>query len=378
MAIKADDIDALAALACEKKLDLTIVGPEAPLAAGIVDRFQALGLPVFGPTQAAARLESSKVFAKTLMERYSIPCAHGSSFSSFDSALKYLSTQPLPVVVKADGLAAGKGVTVAATIAEAEKALYEIMQSRLYGAAGDSVLIEECLVGREVSFLAVSDGHTVLPLAAACDYKRAYNGNTGPNTGGMGGYSPPRFLYPALSTQIIDTIIKPTIAALAAEGTPYRGVLYAGLMITADGPKVLEFNARLGDPETQVILPLLETDLVEIAAGVIEGRLEAGTVRLSGKASVGVVMASCGYPGPYKTGFPIYGLDTLDGGTLVFHAGTRCDSQGQIVTTGGRVLSVVATGNSLADARRRAYGRLENINFEGGYYRRDIARFQGG
>jgi phosphoribosylamine--glycine ligase len=250
-------------------IDLTVVGPEAPLAAGIVDHFSALGIPIFGPSGAAAKIESSKVFSKQLMQKYGIPCPRGAIFSDYKQAREYLEAQSPPMVVKADGLAAGKGVTVATSKEEAQQALSDIMETKAFGTAGDSVIIEECLVGKEVSLLAFTDGKTVIPMVPACDYKRAFDSDKGPNTGGMGSYSPPGFFDAALTRQVVETILKPTVEALAKEGAPYKGVLYAGLMLAADGPKVLEFNARFGDPETQVILPRLKSDLVDIILAIV-------------------------------------------------------------------------------------------------------------
>ena len=366
------DIDSLLKAAREKKIDLTIVGPEAPLAAGIVDRFEDAGIPIFGPTRAATEIEASKVFARELMIKYNIPCAPGASFSSYAEARKYLKEQTPPVVVKADGLAAGKGVTVADTIPQALEALANIMEVKAFGAAGDRVIIEERLVGKEMSFITFTDGLNIAPMAPACDYKRIYDGDKGPNTGGMGGYSPPSFYNAALADEIIDTIIKPALRAMANEGRTYRGVLYAGLMLTADGPRVMEFNARFGDPETQVVLPLLETDLVDIILSVIGGNLGQLDIEWSKGACVGVVMTSAGYPGPYQKGFPISGLADLDKDVLVFHAGTRPES-GQVLTDGGRVLTVVATGSNLNEARQRVYSNLPRVHFDGCYYRQDIA-----
>ncbi len=367
------DIDSLIKVALDLKIDLVIVGPEAPLAMGIVDQFQRQGIPIFGPTQNAARIETSKVFAKHLMQKYSIPCARGTAFSNYSDAMKYILDHPLPVVIKADGLAAGKGVTVAFTKEEAIAALTNIMKKKIFGDAGDSVVIEEWLAGREVSFLAFSDGKTVVPMVPACDYKRAFDNDEGPNTGGMGSYSPPGFFDSKLMNQTVETILKPAIEAMDKEGSPYKGVLYAGLMVTADGPKVLEFNARFGDPETQVILPRLKTDLVDILLAVLNAELDRLTIEWSPDACVGVVMASQGYPGNYKTGFPISGLDGVDRNILVFHAGTRFGEDGKIYTAGGRVLTVTATGKTISDARDKVYQNLPRITFEGCYYRKDIA-----
>ncbi len=367
------NIDSVARVALDLKIDLAIVGPEGPLALGIVDQFERQGIPVFGPTQNAARIETSKVFAKHLMQKYSIPCARGATFSSYSDARKYILDHPLPVVIKADGLAAGKGVTVAFTKEEATSALRDIMEKKIFGPAGNSVVIEEWLAGREVSLLAFSDGKTVVPMVPACDYKRAFDNDEGPNTGGMGSYSPPGFFDTKLLDQTVETILKPAVRAMDAEGSPYKGVLYAGLMVTADGPKVLEFNARFGDPETQVILPRLKTDLVDVLFAVLNSKLSTLTIEWSQDACVGVVIASQGYPGSYRTGFPITGLDDLDGDIVLFHAGTRLGEDSRVYTAGGRVLTIAATGKTMADARNKVYQNLPRIRFEGCYYRKDIA-----
>ena len=368
------DLEGLAQAARLHSVDLTVVGPEAPLAEGIVDHFQAAGLSIFGPTQAAARIESSKVFAKELMAKYFIPTGSAEVFDSYEEAERYVRMHSPPLVVKADGLAAGKGVTVANTEEEAIKALRECMVERVFGPSGDRVLVEECLSGREVSVFAFVDGETVSPMVAACDYKRAYDGDRGPNTGGMGAYSPPEFWNSDLEREIRDTIMAPTARALAKEGCPYRGVLYGGLILTDDGPKVIEFNCRLGDPETQVIIPRLSSDLAGILVAVLEGRLSETAIEWSSDACVGVVMAPGGYPGNYETGFPISGLSQARETTEVFHAGTRPSDDGKaVVTSGGRTLTVVGRGSSLPEARERAYGNIEKISFTGGFYRRDIA-----
>jgi phosphoribosylamine--glycine ligase len=354
------------------KIDLTVVGPEAPLAEGIVDHFIVRGLQIFGPTRQATQIESSKVFAKELMQKYNIPCAKSVSFSDYNKAKEYIKRQKPPLVVKADGLAAGKGVIVADSLSRALDALSQIMEAKAFGAAGDRVVIEEHLPGKEMSAFAFTDGHTAIPMVSACDYKPAFDGDQGPNTGGMGSYSPPHFMTPALSKTVGETIMEPAVKAMHDEGRAYRGVLYGGLMITNNGPKVLEFNARFGDPEAQVTLPLLKTDLVDIMLAVIDNKLEQIEVEWSEDACVGVVMASAGYPGSYKTGFPITGLDDLDQDILVFHAGTKLES-GEVLTSGGRVLTVVARGKTLAEAREKVYANIPRIQFEGCHYRKDIA-----
>jgi phosphoribosylamine--glycine ligase len=371
LTIPPTNIEALAKAAQQHHIDLTVVGPEAPLALGIVDLFQSLDLSIFGPTQAATQLESSKVFAKELMQKYSIPCAQGAVFSSFSEAMDYVKSQPAPIVIKADGLAAGKGAIVAPSQEQAFAALSDMMERRIFGAAGDKVIVDEYLSGQEVSLLAFTDGHHVSPMVPACDYKRAFDFDQGPNTGGMGGYSPPSFFGQRQVEQVKRTILEPVVHAMAQEGTPYKGVLYAGLMVTSEGAKVLEFNARFGDPENQVMIPRLKTDLVDIMLAVLNGSLDRMKIEWSDEACVGVVMASQGYPGSYKTGFPITGLDKLDKGILVFHAGTT--TKEGVVTDGGRVLTVVAKGRTLGEARDKAYANLPRIHFEGCHYRRDIA-----
>jgi len=307
------------------------------------------------------------------MQKYGIPCPNSITFSSYSEAKKYLESQPAPIVVKADGLAAGKGVTVASSKEEALKALSDIMKTKIFGSAGDSVVIEECLAGKEVSLLAFTDGKTVIPMVPACDYKRVFDNDQGPNTGGMGSYSPPGFFDAKLTQQVVKTILQPAVEAMAQEGMPYKGVLYAGLMIAADGPKVLEFNARFGDPETQATLPRLQTDLVDILLAIVDNRLNEVAADWNNDACVGVVMASAGYPGNYKTGFSITGLDKLDKETLVFHAGTKRSENSQVYTDGGRVLTVTASGKNMAEARAKVYQNLPRIHFDGCHYRKDIA-----
>lgn len=373
LSLRPTDIEALGKAAQEKSIDLAVVGPEVPLALGIVDHFNDLGIPIFGPTKAATQIESSKVFTKGLMQKYGIPCPKGVAFSSYSEAQKYLRKQQPPIVIKADGLAAGKGVTVANTMEEAEKALANSMKEKIFGPAGNKVLIEERLVGKEVSLLAFTDGKTVIPMIPACDYKRVFDNDQGSNTGGMGSYSPPSFFNATLTQKVTQSVLTPAINALTKEGMPYKGVLYAGLIISDGEPKVLEFNARFGDPETQVTLPRLKTDLIDILLAVINDNLDHIDINWSSDACVGVVMASAGYPGSYKTGFPIKGLDKLDEDILVFHAGTKSDESGNIYTSGGRVLTVTATGKNMAEARNKVYRTLPHIYFEGCHYRQDIA-----
>lgn len=374
LALLATDIDGIIRAAQAERVGLVVVGPEAPLASGLVDRLQAAGIAAFGPTQAAAQLEASKVFAKELMLRHGIPCAQSRSFSSLDNALDYVNNHPLPLVIKADGLAAGKGVSICHSHQEARSALTLAMKEKVFGQAGERVIVEEYLEGREVSLLAFTDGQTVVPMVPACDYKRIFDDDEGPNTGGMGGYSPPSFFGTQLAAQVTETILKPTVRALAQEGIPYLGVLYAGLILTEQGPKVLEFNCRFGDPETQVILPRLRSDLLDILLAVVEGRLDQTTVDWDDGACVGVVLASGGYPGSYQTGFPITGWDCLDDDVLVFHAGTRSLPTGEVISDGGRVLTIVARGGDLAEARARTYLNVPCLRFQGVHFRTDIAQ----
>jgi phosphoribosylamine--glycine ligase len=378
LAIDATDIEGIIMATRKYKIDLTVIGPEAPLAAGLADQLNIRGLQVFGANKAAAMIESSKVFAKELMQKYKLPCARSASFTEYETAREYLRSQPLPVVVKADGLAAGKGVIIARTLEEAERALDDIMRARIFGEAGDKVLIEEFLTGREISAFIFTDAHKVLPIVPACDYKPIYDGNRGPNTGGMGSYSPPDFYTPELVQTVFSTIMEPTVEAMHEERRPYRGVLYGGLMLTENGLKILEFNARFGDPETQVILPRLKTDLVDIMLAVSDNRLEQVDIEWSEDACVGVVMASGGYPGKYRTGLPISGLNDVDPDVMVFHAGTRADDgSGEVLTSGGRVLTVVATGTTIEEAREKVYANITRISFEECYYRKDIAAVNG-
>ncbi len=374
--ISPTDITGLARIVREKSIEMVVVGPEGPLAEGIVDYFQGIGVPIFGPTKEAARIESSKAFAKELMQKYGIPCARSVSFSNYEQAKEYVRRQPPPIVIKADGLAAGKGVIITDSTPQAIEALADIMELKTLGAAGDRVVIEECLSGKEMSTFAFTDGQTVVPMVPACDYKRVFDGDRGPNTGGMGSYSPPSFYTPELGREVAETIMEPTVKAMAKEKRRYKGVLYGGLMITAEGPKALEFNARFGDPETQVTLPRLQTDLVEIMLAVINGNLNRLKVEWNEDACVGVVLASGGYPGSYQTGFPITGLDSVDKDVLVFHAGTAESEKGKIVTSGGRVLTVVAMGQTLAEARKKVYNNILRITFKGCHYRKDIALVQ--
>jgi phosphoribosylamine---glycine ligase len=373
--IPATDIPGLVKFALENKIDLTAVGPEGPLAAGICNHFLVRGMPIFGATKAAAEIESSKVFSKELMQKWKIPCAKSISFNSLVEAKDYVKNQKPPIVIKADGLAAGKGVIIAESTAQALDALTSMMETRAFGAAGERVIVEEFLSGREMSAFAFTDAHAVVPMVSACDYKRAHDGDRGPNTGGMGSYSPPYFLTPELEKTVTETIMKPTVKAMHEEGRPYKGILYGGLMITDSGPRVLEFNARFGDPEAQVILPRLQTDLADIMLAVVDNKLGLIEMEVNPEACVGVVLASGGYPDNYQTGFPITGLDEIDKDIIVFHGGTKLDA-GRVVTSGGRVLTVVATGPTLAQAREKVYNNISRLYFEGCFYRRDIGLFK--
>ncbi|MFZ1504013.1 MAG: phosphoribosylamine--glycine ligase [Nitrospira sp.] len=372
--IKADDLEGLKAFALKEQIDLTVVGPEAPLALGIADEFRKARLKIFGPTKAAARLESSKSFSKDIMAANRIPTAAARSFERMDEALAYLDEQPVPIVVKADGLAQGKGVVVATTREEAKQAVRDAMENSVFGQAGHRVLIEEFLDGEEVTLMAFTDGKTVVPMVPAQDHKRVGDGDTGPNTGGMGAYAPAPIATAALREQVMRQVLQPTVDALARLGCPFQGVLYAGLMVVKGIPYVLEFNARMGDPETEVVLPLLKTDLVEVMEAVVEHRLDGLTVEWHPDTAVCVVMTSPGYPGFYLTGIPIQGLPVLSGESrvAVFHAGTKRDSD-RVVTAGGRVLAVTAWGPSLLDARAQVYQAVPSILFEGCHYRTDIA-----
>lgn len=371
--IAAEDVDGLLEFARRAEIDLTVVGPEAPLTMGAVDAFEEAGLKVFGPSARAAAIEGSKVLSKDIMAKYNIPTARYASFDNAPQAEDYIRELGAPCVVKADGLAAGKGVIVAVTVEEALEAVRLIMAHRAFGAAGDRVVIEEFLTGEEVSVLAFTDGETVIPMLPAQDHKQVYDGDRGPNTGGMGAYAPAPVCTPEIYRYTLENILVPTVKAMAAEGRPYRGVLYAGLMVTADGPKVLEFNARFGDPEAQPVLMMLETDLVDIMEAVIENRLNQIQIKWKNAAAVCVVLASGGYPGSYAKGDVIHGLDNVPQEVQVFHAGTAL-KDGQVVTSGGRVLGVTAFGTDIPAAIERAYQGVSAINFRGMHYRRDIGQ----
>lgn len=371
--IAASDIDGLVAFAGDMNIGLTIVGPEKPLAEGIVDQFQAEGLTIFGPTRYSAQLESSKAFARQFLHRHGIPSPRFEIFDDYEAARRYVAVRPVPVVVKASGLAAGKGVLVCEDEADAEAALHYIMVERAFGQAGDRVVIEERLRGPELSLLAFSDGRNVAAMLPARDHKRALDQDQGPNTGGMGAFAPPPDVDQRMIDELTAKLIQPAVNGMAAQGHPYVGVLYAGIMLTSKGARLLEFNCRFGDPEAQVILPMLDGDLAEIMLACIQGRLEPGMVKSHPGAGATVIMAAPGYPGKYPRGLAISGVDQASTreGVQVFHAGTR-RQHGLLVTDGGRVLSVTATGPDLASALSRAYAAVGDIHFEGAHYRRDI------
>ncbi len=373
--IEAADIGGLAEFAQRQSVDLTVVGPEAPLVAGIADEFRRRGLRIFGPSKAAAALEGSKVFAKLLMARHGIPTASFATFDDYEHALNYLRVQQPPIVVKADGLAAGKGVTVAHTLEDACAALHSMMVAREFGAAGERVIIEECLTGQEVSVMVFAEGENLVSMAAAQDHKPVFDDDRGPNTGGMGCYSPVPAMDDALFREAMERIMRPTLRAMAAEGVPYSGVLYGGLILTERGLQTLEFNCRFGDPETQPIVPRMKSDMVEVLEAVAHGRLDQVSCEWSSEAAVCVVMASGGYPGEYEKGKEITGLEQAEAlpGVTVFHAGTRREDS-RWLTNGGRVLGVTGLGDSLPAAIERAYQGVAQIHFDGAHYRRDIGR----
>ncbi len=392
--IPAGNLQALAEWALANHVDLTVVGPERPLIEGIVDLFRRSGLKAFGPTAWAAAIEGSKGWTKHLLTEYGIPTARAEVLDDFSQAEAALDRCSFPLAVKADGDAAGKGVAIAQDRQEALRVVRSFMVDRSLGAAGDRVLLEEYLEGVELSVLAFTDGRTIVPMVPACDYKRVADGDQGPNTGGMGAYAPPGFATPELMETVQRTILEPTIAAMAAVGRPYTGVLYAGLMITAEGPKVLEFNCRFGDPEAQVVLPLLKTDLAEILMSVVEGRLDQQRIEWDPGACCGVVLASEGYPGDYPTGLLIEGLNDLEERVMAFHAGTKMGPDPRkkdplarlkkelliapppdtaLVTSGGRVLTLVACGPTMAEAREKVYRNVDQVRFRGRHYRTDIA-----
>tara|TARA_B100001105_G_scaffold37071_1_gene26305 strand:+ start:2763 stop:4019 length:1257 start_codon:yes stop_codon:yes gene_type:complete len=369
------DIEALKNFALAREIDLTIVGPEVPLALGIADVFVEAGLPIFGPTASAARLESSKSFAKTVMEKWNIPTASHKVFQDPEEANSYLeSLNTFPTVLKADGLAAGKGVYICQHKSEAMSALQDVMVSKVFGDAGTTLIIEEFLEGWELSVFAFTDGESISDLVGACDYKRIGEGDAGPNTGGMGAFSPPWIWDQNLKDQIRDLVIRPIVEAMRTDYEPFIGTIFAGMMITAEGPKVVEFNCRLGDPETQAILPLLGNDILEIFESCVNGRLNSVNVDWRKDASVAVVLASGGYPSAYTTGYPIDGLVLGRDSVNIFHAGTKLDGEGKIVTNGGRVLAVNALAPDINQAADVVYENIREITFSNMYYRTDIGK----
>ena len=372
VAVGAEDIEGLVALAGERSVDLTVVGPEAPLVAGITDRFQAEGLRIFGPSAAAARLEGSKAFTKAFLAAHGIPTARHAEFTDPADASAYVRAQGAPIVIKADGLAAGKGVVVAQSEAEALAAVDDMLSGRAFGDAGRRIVIEEFLAGEEASFICVVGGGEAVPLASSQDHKAAGEGDTGPNTGGMGAYSPAPVVDAAVHERIMREIVRPTVEGLVAAGTPYTGFLYAGLMIDdADAPRVIEFNCRLGDPETQPVLLRLRSDLLDLVHAALDGDLARARPEWDARAALGVVMAAAGYPGSYDKGHPVAGLDDDQPDTKVFHAGTTVDGD-RVVTSGGRVLCVCGLGDGVCEAQRRALARVGTVGWNGAWHRRDI------
>ena len=372
VAIGAEDVDALVAFAKDNAIDLVVVGPEAPLVLGLVDRLEAEGIKAFGPRANAAMLEGSKGFMKDLCARHNIPTAAYGRFTDAEAAKAYIREQGAPIVVKADGLAAGKGVTVAQSVEEALDAVDEAMTDNAFGEAGAELVVEEFLEGEELSFFVLTDGTNALPLAGAQDHKAVGEGDTGPNTGGMGAYSPAPSLTPELEELVMETIVMPTVHGMAADGAPYVGVLYAGLMLTKDGPKLLEYNVRFGDPECQVLMMRLRSDIVPALIASCDGVLKTFDLRWSDDAAMTVVLAANGYPGSYEKGSEIRGLDAAEAtGAMVFHAGTKADGD-RVLANGGRVLNVTATGTTIAEAQKNAYAAVDAIDWPGGFCRRDI------
>jgi phosphoribosylamine--glycine ligase len=373
VAVASTDIDGLLDLARREGVGVTVVGPEGPLVAGVVDRFRAAGLRIFGPTAAAAQLEGSKAFAKDFLHRHGIPTAHYAVHTNVEDALEYVRIKGAPIVIKADGLASGKGVIVAMTLAEAEAAVTDMLADYAFGAAGARVVIEEFLDGEEASFISMVDGRTALPMATSQDHKRVGDGDTGPNTGGMGAYSPAPVVTPDVHARVMREVVEPTVRGMAADGVPFTGFLYAGLMIDRHGaPKVIEYNVRFGDPETQPVMLRLQSDLLDLVEAAIDGRLDGVDAKWDPRPALGVVMAAENYPGTPRLGDPISEWDVPDiDDTKVFHAGTRLH-EGQVLTSGGRVLCVCALGKSVADAQRRAYAEVAGISWHGEFHRHDI------
>jgi phosphoribosylamine---glycine ligase len=372
LSIEAGDLDGLARFAQKNRVELAVIGPEAPLAAGLADLFRAAGILVFGPSQAAARLESSKVFSKDFMARHQIPTARFRTFTDYSEADAYLRSLDYPVVIKASGLAAGKGVLIPQTPEEARQGVRQVMLERAFGDAGNACVIEEQLVGEEVSLMAFCDPATARPMPPAQDHKRVFDADQGPNTGGMGAYAPAPICPPAMVEEFTRSILQPVLDGMRSEGSPFSGILYAGLMLTQAGPRVLEFNCRFGDPETQVVLPLLETDLLDVLLACAQGTLARQEVRWSNGAAASVVLASGGYPGHYETGKEIAGLEQAQQQAIIFHAGTKHAAGGEVLTAGGRVLCVTGVGLDIAEALGKAYAAIPFIRFDGMQFRKDI------
>ncbi len=373
VAVKVTDIDSLLQLARHEAIALTVVGPEVPLVAGVVDRFRAAGLRIFGPTAAAAQLEGSKAFAKDFLARHGIPTAFYAVHTEVEAALAYVRDKGAPIVIKADGLAAGKGVIVAMTLAEAEAAVRDMLAGNAFGDAGARVVIEEFLDGEEASFISMVDGHVALPMATSQDHKRVGDGDTGPNTGGMGAYSPAPVVTPEVHARVMREVVEPTVAGMIKDGVPFTGFLYAGLMIDATGaPKVIEFNVRFGDPETQPVMLRLQSDLVDLVEKAIDGALAGVEAQWDPRPSLGVVMAARPYPETPITGDVISGLDDVPASAKVFHAGTALDAAGNVVSAGGRVLCVAALGDSVSDAQKHAYAGVHKIRWANAFHRNDI------
>ena len=374
--IGAMEFDKLVAFAKENAIDFTIIGMDDPLVGGIVDEFEAAGLKCFGPKKNAAILEGSKAFSKDLMKKYDIPTAGYENFTNPEDALKYLETAKMPIVLKADGLALGKGVLICNTLEEAKAGVKEIMEDKKFGSAGNTLVVEEFMTGREVSVLSFVDGKTIKIMSSAQDHKRAGDGDTGLNTGGMGNFSPSPFYTPVIDAFCQAHIYQATVDAMAAEGRPFKGIIFFGLMLTEEGPKVLEYNARFGDPEAQVVLPRLENDIIDVMEACVEGRLDEIDLRFSDDAAVCVVLASEGYPVSYEKGLPITGFENFEGKEdyFCYHAGTKFDENGTIVTNGGRVLGITALGKDLKEARAKAYEATEWVNFDNKYMRHDIGK----
>lgn len=371
--IKATDIDGMVEFAKSEAIDFVMVAPDDPLALGMVDRLTEAGIKAFGPTAAAARIESSKAFSKALMHKYNIPTAEYQVFTDVGEALDYVEEKGAPIVIKADGLALGKGVIVAENAVDAKGAVIHMMQNKAFGVSGEKVVIEEFMTGPEVTVLCFTDGKTIVPMPSSQDHKRAYDNDKGPNTGGMGAISPSPYYTKDIAARCMDEIFRPTIEAMAKEGHPFKGVIYFGLMLTPDGPKVVEYNARFGDPETQAVLSLLDSDLMDIFEGVVDENLADVNIRWKDSSACCVVMASGGYPAKYETGLPISGLNHTSEDITVYHAGTRLEND-TFYTSGGRVLGVTALGNDLKTAIRKAYSAVERISFENVHYRKDIGR----